>query len=72
MNHLKSVVASAALVLAFAVPSAHAKPAPQQGVVDCGIQFVTCMATGGSALTCGLAFAKCLAGGGKAIADRRD
>ncbi len=72
MNHLKSVAASAALVLAFAVPSANAQPAPQQGVVDCGIQFVTCMASGGNVLTCGLAFAQCLANGGKAVADRRD
>ena len=72
MNHLKSVIASAALVLAFTVPSANAQPAPQGGVLDCGIQFATCMASGGNVLTCGLAFAKCLADGDKGIADRRD
>lgn len=73
MNHLKSVVASAALVLAFAIPSANAQPAEQRGVVDCGIQFVSCMTSGGNIVTCALAFGKCLIFGGKAAAlDRRD
>lgn len=73
MNHLKSVVASAALVLAFAIPSANAQPAGQRGAADCGLQFVVCMTTGGSITTCSLEFTKCLISGGKAAAlDRRD
>ena len=72
MNHLKTVLTSAALALAFAIPSAHAQNAPQRGVVDCGVKLATCLASGGNVLTCGIEFAQCLAAGSAAPAERRE
>ncbi|GAB3061598.1 hypothetical protein [Stenotrophomonas tumulicola] len=76
MNHLKTLVTSAALAFAFAIPAANAQNAPGQdrGVADCALQFVQCLTGGGSAVTCGIAFAQCLASGGAAAgaADRRE
>lgn len=72
MNHLKTVLTSAALALAFAIPSANAQNASERGVVDCGVKLATCLASGGNVLTCGIEFAQCLAAGSAAPAERRE
>lgn len=77
MNHLKALVASAALAIAFAIPAASAQNAPAQdrGVLDCTVKLAQCLSSGGNALACGIAFAQCLSSGdaaAQAIARRED
>ena len=74
MNHLKTLVAAAALVFTFAIPAANAQPVQERGVADCAVKLATCLATGGSALTCGIEFVQCLSSGSDsaAIVDRRE
>ena len=72
MNTLKTVLTSAALAFAFAIPSANAQNANEAGVADCTVKLAACLATGGTALNCGVEFAKCLVSGDAAPAERRE
>lgn len=74
MNHLKTLVAAAALAFTFAIPAANAQPAQDRGVADCAVKLATCLATGGGAMSCAIEFVQCLTSGdaSTSIVDRRE
>ncbi|QNR96410.1 hypothetical protein ICJ04_12875 [Stenotrophomonas sp. 169] len=74
MNHLKTLVAAAALAFTFAIPAANAQPAQERGVSDCAVKLASCLAEGGGAVNCAIEFVKCLTSdsASTSIADRRE
>ena len=75
MNHLKTLVAAAALAFTFAIPAANAQPAQDRGgVADCAVKLASCLAEGGGAVNCAIEFVKCLTSdsASTSIADRRE
>lgn len=68
MNHVKTLLVSAAFALAIPVAHAQNAPAQERGIADCAIQLTVCLASTKNLLACGIAFAKCMITGGNSAA----
>ncbi|MBJ7517257.1 MAG: hypothetical protein JHC82_13915 [Stenotrophomonas sp.] len=76
MKSISSLPAIALLTGLLAAPAAFAQDtAEQRGIIDCGVQYATCIITQ-NIFTCTAEFALCLLGGGdgngSSAMDRRD